>query len=226
MAGRPPLIIYVGFVAQLAPLATAFLRRAQMTPARFWVFIWLVLWAVMNMIGYVVANLHYNNHFLSYIFTPLQGVAILWALSLFQEKPVARLTIRIAIPFFVVAWAVALVFIENPLRFSTVAEPVYSILALGTALYTLVTRSGEATEPVNQQDWFWICGGLALYFAALTVLLPLSAALVYRRPDIVGNAYVVDAVVNIVACIAIANGFLCTPTPNRSGTFSSPASSV
>ena len=225
MAGAP-VIAYVAFAAQLAPLGTAFARRSQMTPARFWVFVWLVLWAVMNTIGYVVARLHYNHHFLSYIFTPLQGVAILWALALFQIQPVARLTIRIIIPIFVAAWALALLFIENVNNFSTFAEPVYSILALGTALYTLVARSSEATEPVTQQDWFWICSGLALYFGALTVLLPLSAALVYSRPDIVTKAYYVDFAVNIVACLSIANGFLCSARSTPSGSFSSPASSV
>ncbi len=223
---RPPIIVYFGFAAQLAPLGTAYLRRAWMTPARFWVFIWVVLWAVMNMIGYVVANLHYNNHFLSYIFTPFQGAAILWALSLFQIRPIARTTIRIIIPIFVVLWAVALLTVENIRNFSTIAEPVYSILALGTAVYTLVSRSADATEPLAQQDWFWICGGLALYFGALTVLLPLSAALVYRRPDIVTNAYVVNIVVNILASLCLANGFLCSPRSTPSGSSSSPASSV
>jgi len=221
-----PLFLYAGFAAQAAPLATAWAKRAEMTPARFWVFVWLVLWAVMNTIGYIVAKLHYNNHFLSYIFTPFQGAAILWALSLYQIRPVARVAIRIIIPIFVVAWALALLFLENTRHFSTIAEPVYSILALGTALFTLVSRSGEATEPVTQQDWFWICGGLALYFAALTVLLPLAAATAYSRPDIITKAYFVDTIVNILACMCIANGFLCSARSTPSGSFSSPASSV
>jgi len=223
---KAPLILYAGFAAQAAPLATAYVQRAEMTPARFWVFIWLVLWAIMNAAGYVVARLHYNNHFLSYIFTPFQGAAILWALSLYQVRPVARVAIRITIPIFVIAWALALLFIENSRNFSTIAEPVYSILALGTALYTLVTRSSDATEPVTRQDWFWICGGLALYFAALTVLLPLAAATVYSRPDITTRAYVVDTIVNILACLCLANGFLCSARSTPSGSFFSPASSV
>jgi hypothetical protein len=223
---KAPDILYVGFVAQAVPLATAFVRRTQMSPARFWVFVWLVLWALMNVTGYIIARLHYNNHFVSYIFTPLQGAAILWALSLWQIRPVARTTIRIIIPIFVVAWAAATLLGERITGFSTVAEPVYSILALCTALYTLVSRSNEAYEPVTGQDWFWICGGLALYFGALTVLLPLAAATMYSRPDIINRLYVADTFVNILACLCIANGFLCSATSIPSGSFFSPASSA
>ena len=223
---RPSLIVHVGVMSVLAPLGTAYLRRRQLTPAQFWVFIWLFLLAIMNIIGYVVGRLHYNNHFLTYVFTPFQDAAILWALSLYQLQPVVRAAIRIAIPVFVVAWALALPLIENVNNFSLFAEPVYSILALGAAVYTLASRSSEATEPVQQQDWFWICAGLALYFAALTVMLPLSATFVYSRPDIVIRAYNVNSVVSIVAFACIANGFLCTAKSIPSGSFSSPAPAV
>ena len=39
----------------------------------------------------------------------------------------------------------------------------FPIVALGAALYTLLTRSAQETEPLLRQDWFWICAGLVLH---------------------------------------------------------------
>lgn len=224
---RPTAVLYVLAASQVTPLCTGYVRRSQLHGARFWVFVWVVISAVMNLIGWAMGRMHVNNHLITYVFTPLQGAAILWALSLWQTRPLAVLTTRIAIPCFLVAWALAVLFVESASNFSMFAEPIYSMLALGAAAYTLVSRSGDTVDPLPQQDWFWICGGLSLYFAALTVLLPLAATLVYSRPDIVVRAYNVHALVTTPAFLCIAIGFLCQASkPTLSGSISSPASSV
>ena len=212
-------------LSEVGPLAGAAARRTFLRGPRAWIFAWCGLLVTANAIGVTLAVQHINNHWVVYVFVPLQGAVILWALSLWQTRQMARLTIRTAIPPFIVAWAVLLLW-EDMSNFSAVAEPVYSLLALGAALYTLLTRSSEATEPLVQQDWFWICAGLALHFGALATLTPLSAALVKTHPEVVTRAYDLRAVVNVLAFVAITIGILCPLPPPHSGASSSPASSV
>lgn len=214
---RAPWPFYASLASQYLPLIAALVRRGDLTRPRVFVLTWVGLYVVMNAIGAWLGSRGINNHFLTPIFTPFQGTAILWALSLWQTRQVARLTIRMAIPFFIVAWAVFTLTIEDLRNFSVAAEPVYSLLALGAALYTLVTRGSDATEALTRQDWFWICGGLVLHFGALAVVLPLAAGLINTHVDIVVRAYTVRAVVNTFAFICITIGFLCPKPATLSG---------
>jgi hypothetical protein len=216
--------MWAAFASEAAPLLAAGTRRSPLTPARRWVLAWTGLYVVMNTIGVIFAARHVNNHFLTYVFTPLQGATILWALSLWQTRQIATLTMRIAIPFFVIAWAVLTLTVEDYGNFSKAAEPVYSMLALAAVLYTLVARSGDAVEPLMHLDWFWICIGLALHFGSLAVLLPLAAGLLYKVENIVVKAYIVRSWLEVVAFLCIAYGFLCPVPTTRSGASSSPAS--
>jgi hypothetical protein len=220
-----PATLYISSASQLGPIVVALARPARLSGGARWVAIWCGTYAAENAIALPMALAHHNNHILNYIFVPIQGAAILWALSLWQTQQMARLTMRAAIPGFLVAWTL-LLFVENLHGFSAIAEPVYSILALGAALYTLVVRSSDATSSLLRQDWFWVCAGLALHFGALVFLTPLGAALVNTNPEIVVRAYYVRSFVNILAFTLMTIGLLCPRPLPHSGPFFSPASSA
>jgi hypothetical protein len=209
-----PLILDFAVFAQGLPVLAAMTRHRRITGARLVIVEWCLLLLFMDLIGGYFGRIrHMNNHFLTYIFTPLQGITIMWALSLWQVKPVARMTIRLAIPPFLAAWVLLSLFVEETDNFSPIGEPVYSLLALGAAVFTLLSRSGGETEPLPQQDWFWICIGLILYFGLLVVLTPLGAAFSTSNPMLVYHAYIVRAWVNIAAFTMISIGMLCPPRP-------------
>ncbi len=220
-----PLVVYGAIASELIPLSVAAARARRLTPGGRWVGIWCALYVVQNAITIPLALTRHNNHVFTYIFVPIQGAAILWALSLWQQQQIARLTIRAAIPAFLVAWLLLLL-VENTGNFSTIAEPVYSLLALGAALYTLVARGAATSDPLLRQDWFWICIGLSLHFGALALLTPLGAALVKEHPEVVVRAYVLRSWINIVAYVLIAIGLLCPLPSAPSGPSFSPASSA
>lgn len=221
---QPSWPVYASLGSQYLPLLAAVVRRRELTRPRVFVLIWIGLYVGINLVAIVLARRHINNHFLTAIITPFEGIAILWALSLWQTTQVARLTVRLAIPCFLVAWTIFTLTVENVQNFSVAAEPLYSMLALGVALYTLVSRGAGATEPLMRQDWFWICGGLAIHFAALAVVLPLAAGLLNSDPEVVIRAYYVRAVINVFAFVCITIGFLCPKPLAPSGPFFSPAS--
>lgn len=207
-----PLLFYCSAASELLPPLAAVAWRRQLTDARRLVVVWCLIQVIANVVGFQLAFKHLNNHPVSYVALPFQGAAILWALSLWQLKPVSRLTLRLAIPVFVVAWIVLVATTENLYNFSAVAEPVYSMLALSAALYTLLTRSAATNESLLREDWFLMCTGLALHFGALAVLTPVAAAYLYRNQQLVMRAYEVRAAFNITAFVIIAVGFTCPRT--------------
>ncbi len=186
---------------------------------------WCSLQFLGNLIFAYIAFRHQNNHFISYVGILLMAPAILWALSLWQSRPVARLTIRLTIPAFVVAWTLLTLLVEDITNFSPVAEPIYSMLALGAAVYTLLSRGLTENEPLLRQDWFWVCAGMCLYFVPLIVVEPLSAAYVRTNPALVMDVYTVRFYINTAAFIAVTIGMLC-PRTTQSGRFSSPRSAA
>ncbi|MFI5208521.1 MAG: hypothetical protein ACHQU8_08390 [Gemmatimonadales bacterium] len=221
-----PWPVLASVLSELGPLGAAAARPAQTTGGRRWVVIWCGLYVAQNAVSIPLALTHHNNHWTTYVFVPLQGAAILWALSLWQLSQLARLTVRASIPGFVLAWLLLVLLVEDTNNFSSIAEPVYSLLSLSAALYTLVTRSADATESLLREDWFWICAGLSLHFGALIFLTPLGAALVRTNPEIILRALNVRAVVNVAAFVLITCGLLCPRPSLRSGRSFSPASSA
>ena len=201
--------------SEALPLAAGVLARARLTSTRVWIMFWSAVYLIMNLSAKYLAEHHLNNHFLSYIALPVQAFAVLWALALWQERPTARLTLRLAIPAILIAFAFTMT-LDDIRSFSAVSEPVYSIVALGAAIFTLLTRSQHEIAPLMQQDWFWVCAGLILHFGALAVLTPFASYYVTREPQLVFQAYNVRAVINTVGFILIAAG-VYSPSSPRSG---------
>jgi hypothetical protein len=220
-----PAILYVSAASEVGPVLAGIIKRPGRGDPRAWVVAWCLLLVGANGAGLYLGSHGINTHPLVYGIIPFQGATILWALSLWQTRQLARLTMRAAIPPFLVAWGLLLL-VEDLYNFSAIAEPVYSLLALAAALYTLVSRSGEATESLLGADWFWVCAGLALHFGALVFLTPFSAALVRTNPEIVVRAYQVRAAINILAFAIITIGIVCPRPIPLSGRSFSPASSV
>ena len=85
-----------------------------------------------------------------------------------------------------------------------------SLVGLSAAAYTLVARSRTATGDLLRQDWFWVSAGMALYLGTFSMIDPLSALLVGSDPVLMVRAYQFEAVLAVVAFLAIARGMTCT----------------
>jgi hypothetical protein len=216
---KVPLIFYFSMWSQAVPIAVGILARRRLTSARVWIMFWCAIYLIVNLAAKYLASRGMNNHFLTYLALPVQCLGVMWALSLWQKSATARLTLRIAVPVFLVAFIVVTRFFENIRNFSAIAEPVYSIVALGAAIATLLSRSPDEEGALLSQDWFWVCVGLILHFGALAVLTPLAAHYLTTDPQLVIRAYVIRGYVNTAAFLVIAIGIF-SPSSVRSGPFS------
>lgn len=206
---RVPLLFHLGAAAQVAPLVAAVLARRRLQGARAWTVAWCATLVVVDAAALWMGRRGEHNLLLFNLQTPVSTALVLWALSDWQHTELPPLTLRLAIIPFLAAWGVLTFALEDTSSFSRVADPLASLVGLGAAAFTLVARSHSASGPLLRQDWFWVSGGMVLYFGTATMLQPLSALLVGDAPQIVIRAYEVKSVLDFVAFLAIARGVTC-----------------
>ena len=225
---RIPLVNWVAVWIQFIPLGIALWRRQWLTGARLGVALWLVLLLLSDFSAYSWTWIlrRGNNLWISHTFLPVQSIAVLWAISRWQVRPLLRSTLQYCIPLLLVWWIVSIVFFEDVESFSRVGAPVYFLLALAAAMLTLATRARRTEDPLLEQDWLWLLAGLAIFFATnASTSIVQAAAIAVEDYDLAVRASKLKASIDIVAFLLLAGGFLWAPRQTSSGVSSSPAPS-
>ncbi|MDH3497195.1 MAG: hypothetical protein OER21_10550 [Gemmatimonadota bacterium] len=217
--------MHAAALSQLLPPVVGVAAGRLSPPPRRWAIIWCLLLVSQDGLALALASQGLNNLWVSYVFMPAAGAAVLWTLSLWHPGDTARLTLRIAIPIFVAVSVALTLATENPEAFSLFTATFQNLVLLLAALWTFLRRSLGETRPLTSQDWFWTVLGIMLYAGTSSALEPLAGYLLAsQREDLLHAAINVRAAVDIVAFLAIAGGMLC-PLPTSSGGSSSPRSS-
>jgi hypothetical protein len=217
------ILAMLATLMQAVPVLAGIVARTGFAGPRRWVAAWCVIALALD--ATMSAFTHTNNLWVTYLVGPLMGSAALYAMARWQRDDVAAITIRMTVPLALAVWLVALLRLEDVQSFSLLVDPMYSVLCLGVALFTLGRRGLLEDAPLVGQDWFWICGGFALYYGKAAAASPLGALLVASRPDIVRGALTLMAGTDIVAYLFLLMGILCRP-PTPSGVSSSPSPSA
>jgi hypothetical protein len=204
-----PLILHLGAASQAVPLVAVVLARKRPSPAIVWTVAWCAFLVAVDAATLALGWGGHRNLFLYYLVTPVASALALWALSLWQRAELSRLSIRLAIVPFLAAWGGLTYAFEDLSSFSRVAEPLASLVCLGAAAVTLVARSYSARTSLLRQDWFWVCGGMVLYFGTMAMLPPLSALLVGGSQTLLVRAYEFKSVLDALAFLAITRGVMC-----------------
>jgi len=151
-----------------------------------------------------------NNHWVSYLFTPLFTAAILLALAGWQRTRREVTFLRVTTALFLVAAAGIAVFLEDRRDFSQIASPLGSLLVLATALWTLVRRGLDPQgQPTLRSDWFWVPLGLALHAGVTAAYFPLAAAFGQADPGLQWSLLILKSWLVILAFCLVGWGILC-----------------
>ncbi|MDH5235083.1 MAG: hypothetical protein OEW77_08980 [Gemmatimonadota bacterium] len=223
-----PLIVWIAAWGQLVPLAAALARPRVLREARLGVAVWLFLMILMDAVSWTwsIGLGRGNNHWVSFAFVPFQGVAVLWAIALWQVRPLLRLTLRLCVPLLLIWWAVDIALLEPTDTFSGIGSPVNNILILAASMLTLATRARDTDAPLLRQDWLWILAGLAIFFATnASVTIVQGASIASGDYALAIRAGNLKAALDICAYLLLTGGFLWAPRLTSSGDSSSRAPS-
>jgi hypothetical protein len=223
---KPTILMYVAGWSQLAPPAAGAAARRLTPGGRREIAIWCLLQVASDGLSLVLGRRGLNNLWVSYLFMPVTGAIALWAISCWHRPGTGRLTLRIAIPLFVVVSAGLTFGVEDPRAYSMIAAPFHALVLFFAALWTFMVRSLTGQARLMQQDWFWILGGLMLFTGTATAQQPIAWYLVSAgREDVFRAVFDLKAAVDILAFAAITRGVLCPLPPRFSGGASLPRSS-
>lgn len=223
---EPTILMHASALAQALPPIAAGLRRSR-SPAHQAIVLGCAVSIAGDAVQLLLAMQNINNFWVSYAVTPLVGAAFLFGLAAWQLTYLERLTLRLAIPMYVVAHFTLALLTEDLRHFSRYAAPLHSLIILVAALWTLIRRSfAQSEQPHLESDWFWVAGGLAIYGAASAAFGPVASILMRDRIDLVVAAVNVRSALHILSFAAIAWGLQCRHPAKLSGPSSSPLRSA
>ena len=215
--------MHAATASQAIPPLGALRFGRRLPAARRWVVGWALVLLGNDLTQLAFAQSGRHNLGIRYLVGPVETGVVLIALSLWHGDSVARLALRVAVPVFTLIWFLLVAFVERTDTFGLVTGPLQALVLLVASLGTLLLRVRSQEGGLLQEDWFWVCAGLSLWYGTSAALEPLSRLLVAEHPSVVSSAYQVKAVVDILASLIIARGMLCPIPPRPSGGSSSPA---
>ena len=174
-----------------------------------------------------LSNVDRVNLWLVHAYTPFEATVLLLAMSRWQVRELARTTVMLSIPTFLVLWAALSLTAESLAEFPQYVKSVEAILLVAVAAFTLVTRSRNLVVPIGRQPWFWVTVGVMIYFAFLAILNPMSNALLRRDANVLlMGVYQVNAALIIVHNILFVWAIRCQQQQANSGGSSLPRQSL
>jgi hypothetical protein len=203
---RVSLLQWSFMTMEAAPLAATALFGGWKPGVHRWMLAWVGVQCAEEAAEVTFGLLGRHNLWLGYLFEPAAAAILLWTLSLWQTGTLARLTYRLAIPVTLLVYVLFTLALDNTSTFSRVAQPMLYIVGLGASAWTLVARSHAAAGDLLRQDWFWVCGGLVLFFGTFSSLGPVSRLLIANDPAMLGNLYTFSLGLMAVGFVAIAFG--------------------
>lgn len=204
-------------LTMLLPIFVGWGRRAELSSAQHLFLLYLSFEFGLQLTNFALGRFSLNNHWLSYLVTPVETAVILASLSLWQIDEGMRRLLRIAAPLMLLFWVPPLLKWEPSTGFSIGIDSIQAILCLAAAAYTVVRRSMDTSEQAQTQEWFSIGAGVMLFFATYALMGPLSNYLMTRSVETAIAVLSVQAGVQVLANVLYYDGMRCPRNPQRSG---------
>ena len=204
-----PLIAKVQFACQALPIVAALTVRDRPRPVLYQrAIIWFCVLMLTDESAVVVGTLTGNNLWLGYLTLPLEVGLFLWMLSVLQPTEYLRTAYSLSVPVIGLVVIALLVLTDPAKTFDRYVAPGLALVTLSASLETLVLRSLESRAPLTQQDWFWLCLGLSLFWLSFVSITIFHQAFIGTHVDWVVTALIARAWVDIVAYSLMAWGLL------------------
>lgn len=206
-----PIFFHVVFATQAFPLAAILAVRGRRPPDPYRrIALWSCMLMIFDVLSRIVAILMGTNLFLVYFTEPIEVGMTLWILAAWQPTAALRSAYLAVIPAIALVIAVVLALSDLPRMFDAWIGPGLALVALVAVLQTLVHRTLLSRELLTEQDWFWICLGLSLFWVSNVPLPPIMNAYVIAHVDWLVRLLYVRAGLLMLAFSLVAWGVLCT----------------
>jgi len=176
-----PILVQLGGWAQLLPLIPLLIARTRSRTA------WLIVAGglvglISDLAGRILATELGNNQLVSYLSSPVTAGCYLAALAEWQVSPRSRTVLRWSVLVFVLIWIGLTLTVEDLRSLGRVTTPMYALVLIVAALWTLLQRSQVVLEtPLVRTDWFWCATGIGVQGAAMALANAVGAIFLERQ---------------------------------------------
>jgi hypothetical protein len=203
--------------SQALPVAAVFGAWGRRPPAPWGRLVdWCVLLILADLVDVAVGLRYGSNAFTSQITLPLEVGLTLRILAPWQSTPAWRAWYDRALWAILLVVAALLILTDPEETFDIWVSPLLSLLALAALVHTLVSRALRSDRALPDQDWFWVCLGMSLFWAVAVPAPPFLTAFLAAQwagvvATLIGRGYL-----NIVAFLLISWGVVCPRVRTRS----------
>jgi hypothetical protein len=199
----------VQFACQALPIAAALTVQDRPRPVLYQrAIVWFSILMLTDEMAIVVGKIAGNNLWLGYLTLPIEVALFLWMLSVLQPTEYLRTAYSLSIAVIGTVVIAVMILTDPSKTFDRFVAPGLSLVALSASLHTLVLRSLESRVPLPQQDWFWFCLGVSLFWLSFVSITIFHQSFINTHVDWVITALIARAWVDIAAYMLMAWGLL------------------
>jgi hypothetical protein len=205
-----PILLYAVSATQALPIAAVLVVRGRHppTPYRRLVVFCLAL-LITDILSIALGRAVGNNRWLAYGTEPMEVALTLWLLEAWQPNAFLRLAYSVTIVLMGATVAGTLMLTDPQVTFGQWISPFLALLALAATLHTLVHRVLLSRLLLTNQDWFWVCLGLALFWLTFVPFDPFLRAFMPERVDWARAAYYFRFSAMSVSFLLMSWGIVC-----------------
>ncbi len=196
-------------VSQLLLVAMVVYSRKRLTAEMKILSLYFILSVVYLLSQMYLAFNHINNLWMRPVFSPIEFGLLMYIFSLWNRNSPFRKTMIYSIPTFIATWGVGLLWIGSASEIFSYMGPLSAAALVLASSYTLFRIDRSEGLPVLNMPSFWISSATVIYFGSTFVFYSLDASLHKASVPTMQLAYSVQSVLNILANLVYAGGFLC-----------------
>lgn len=206
------ILNYISAFSILLPVGAGLLHYGQYVDFLRWLTVFFVISAFFDLALAVTNYFGIHNLFLFHVFALVNLLFLAGFYYLIFDKKIVR-QLLVGTAFFILLLALARsAQVGSWQQFPSFSITLQGILFIFLALlyfYQLVRR--QTLVPIERQPLFWINAGVLLYFSGNLFLFMLQSRLGGSEHAAYNAYWVIHSIVNTIANVLYAVGFLCKP---------------
>ncbi len=200
---------HLSILSQLLILAAVIYKWRSIFSEMKVLAVYFVLCSLVTIVQLLLALKSISNLWTAQLFCPIQFALLMYVFYAWNRQSTAGKLILYAIPVFVVGWCLSAFWISNPADTLTYADPVSAVALILVASYTILSIDREESPSVTDLPQFWVSAATIIFFGGTLIFSSLQVSLLRASILTMQLAWATQAVVNVLANLIYAGGFLC-----------------
>ena len=203
------ILPYLSVLSQMMVVgAIAYVRRNLAAEMKI-LAIYFVLCFLTAVLQLSLALKGVNNLWTGEIFSPVQYAMLMYVFYVWNRTSAIGTAMFYSIPIFIAAWVIGLIWFGNAATTFNYMDPISAAVFVVVSAFTLLTLDRVEGSSVVDTPSFWISAATVIYFGSTIVLSSLGSSLLKASVPTMQLAWSVQAIINILANLLYAGGFLC-----------------